>query len=251
MLLHIMATATFLFILFFVFLLYILPSLIAYCRGHKQSPAIILLNIFLGWTIIGWLIALLWSVLARAPRMNSGRRTRRTLTACLVVILLFIGLVFLVSRFLGTFFTFFTSFTPQPQDMSWQLSTHRVYLKQPYAFAELPSDTASGAQSSLYVHCRSGFLNVHIGTNLHGQLPGDDADKPVKARHRIGQGRWVDAEWIVKRGGVTYPRIDFAEFVESLSQENANLVVEFETGTRVQFPVWNGYTEMREHIPCI
>ena len=57
--------------------------------------------------------------------------------------------------------------------------------------------------------------------------------------------------WVAKRGGVTYPDTDFAEFVKSLDQENADLVVEFETGTTVQFPVWKGYAAMREHITCL
>ena len=54
-----------------------------------------------------------------------------------------------------------------------------------------------------------------------------------------------------KRGGVTYPRTDFTDFVKSLDQENADLTVEFSVGTTVQFPVWNGYDKMREHITCV
>jgi Superinfection immunity protein len=42
-------------------LLYFLPTLIALIRGHLSGLAIFLLNLFLGWTLIGWLIALIWS----------------------------------------------------------------------------------------------------------------------------------------------------------------------------------------------
>jgi len=42
-------------------LLYFLPTVIALVRGHLSGFAIFLLNLFFGWTLIGWLIALIWS----------------------------------------------------------------------------------------------------------------------------------------------------------------------------------------------
>ena len=57
-------------------LLYALPSFIAYCRGHQHLLWIILLNFFLGWTIIGWLGAFLWAVLKDEPPVDSKRVTR-------------------------------------------------------------------------------------------------------------------------------------------------------------------------------
>jgi hypothetical protein len=47
-------------------LLYFLPSLIAHNKRH--SGAIILLNLFAGWTIIGWLVALIWACAAEPAR---------------------------------------------------------------------------------------------------------------------------------------------------------------------------------------
>lgn len=44
---------------------YFLPTIVASARGHKNTLAIFLLNLFLGWTLIGWLGALIWSVLAQ------------------------------------------------------------------------------------------------------------------------------------------------------------------------------------------
>jgi Superinfection immunity protein len=38
--------------------LYFLPSLIAVARHTHNSTGIFLLNLFLGWTCIGWIIAL-------------------------------------------------------------------------------------------------------------------------------------------------------------------------------------------------
>jgi hypothetical protein len=42
--------------------LYLLPAWIAWSRKHHQKGPIILVNVLLGWTIIGWLWALVWSV---------------------------------------------------------------------------------------------------------------------------------------------------------------------------------------------
>lgn len=43
------------------FLIYFLPTIVALSRGHLSALAIFLLNLFLGWTLIGWLLALIWS----------------------------------------------------------------------------------------------------------------------------------------------------------------------------------------------
>ena len=42
---------------------YFLPSIIAIARHKKQYVAIFMLNLFTGWTGIGWLSSLIWSVL--------------------------------------------------------------------------------------------------------------------------------------------------------------------------------------------
>ena len=45
-----------------VLVIYFLPVLIALLRHHKNKLAIFLLNLFLGWTVIGWVSSLVWSV---------------------------------------------------------------------------------------------------------------------------------------------------------------------------------------------
>ncbi|MGA7909625.1 MAG: superinfection immunity protein, partial [Candidatus Sulfotelmatobacter sp.] len=45
--------------------LYFLPSIIAW--NKRNSGAIIALNILLGWTFIGWVVALVWSLTADQP----------------------------------------------------------------------------------------------------------------------------------------------------------------------------------------
>lgn len=41
--------------------LYFVPTIVAGKRGHPNGTSIFLLNLFLGWTLIGWLAALIWS----------------------------------------------------------------------------------------------------------------------------------------------------------------------------------------------
>jgi len=40
---------------------YLLPFFIGSCRAHKQAPLISIVNLFLGWTVIGWVAALIWA----------------------------------------------------------------------------------------------------------------------------------------------------------------------------------------------
>ena len=49
-------------ILAVLFLPYFAPTVIALVRSHHQRWAILALNLFLGWTFIGWVIALVWSL---------------------------------------------------------------------------------------------------------------------------------------------------------------------------------------------
>lgn len=42
--------------------LYFLPAIIAAARRTHNSTGILLLNIFLGWTVIGWVFALVLAI---------------------------------------------------------------------------------------------------------------------------------------------------------------------------------------------
>ena len=46
-----------------IFAFYFLPALIAFLRNHKNKLAIFLLNLLLGWTVLGWVGSLVWSVM--------------------------------------------------------------------------------------------------------------------------------------------------------------------------------------------
>jgi len=42
--------------------LYFLPAIIARSRGHMSAGAIFALNLLLGWTALGWIAAIVWSL---------------------------------------------------------------------------------------------------------------------------------------------------------------------------------------------
>jgi hypothetical protein len=50
--------------LFFI-LLYFLPSIIG--KDKKDALGIFLLNLLLGWTLVGWVLALLWACASERP----------------------------------------------------------------------------------------------------------------------------------------------------------------------------------------
>ena len=45
--------------------IYFFPTVIAAVRGHREVFAILVLNTFLGWTYLGWVMALVWASLSK------------------------------------------------------------------------------------------------------------------------------------------------------------------------------------------
>lgn len=41
---------------------YFVPTLVATGRAHHNTAAIVMLNLFLGWTFLGWVAALVWAM---------------------------------------------------------------------------------------------------------------------------------------------------------------------------------------------
>lgn len=42
--------------------LYFVPTFIALFTDHRKAKQIFALNLLLGWTIIGWVVAFIWSL---------------------------------------------------------------------------------------------------------------------------------------------------------------------------------------------
>ena len=56
--------------------IYLIPAIIGFIRKKDNKMAILLLNLFLGWSLIGWVVALVWAVSKdKAPQtiiINNG-----------------------------------------------------------------------------------------------------------------------------------------------------------------------------------
>ena len=50
--------------------LFVLPTVVAFSRRAENTLAIFLLNVFLGWTVVAWIVLLVWALVAR-PRTTS------------------------------------------------------------------------------------------------------------------------------------------------------------------------------------
>ena len=68
-------TAVIIFLGGFFLACYFIPSWIACGRSHHNSAAIVLLNIFCGWTALGWIAALIWSMTAVNPASHPAPQT--------------------------------------------------------------------------------------------------------------------------------------------------------------------------------
>lgn len=66
--------------LFIVLAITFLPVIIAVQRKHNDTILIFLLTFFFGWTFIGWIVALLWSISSNVSIMASKDPVNDTLT---------------------------------------------------------------------------------------------------------------------------------------------------------------------------
>jgi RsiW-degrading membrane proteinase PrsW (M82 family) len=56
----------------FLVCLYLLPAFVAGKRKHKNGAAILVLNLLLGWTVLGWIIALVWACTSNVGSTNNS-----------------------------------------------------------------------------------------------------------------------------------------------------------------------------------
>jgi hypothetical protein len=78
-----------LFLLLILFVPYFLPTIIAVARKKTNVAAIVLVNFLLGWTVVGWIIALVWAVstervdqIASAQAVSIPQPSRRFCPKC-------------------------------------------------------------------------------------------------------------------------------------------------------------------------
>lgn len=64
----------------FVAVIYFIPYVVARERNHENTFGILIFNLFFGWTVVGWFVALVWALSksksgAAAPPLESASKT--------------------------------------------------------------------------------------------------------------------------------------------------------------------------------
>src|SRR5687767_7698753 len=57
-------------------LVYLLPTYEAWCRQHRSLLAIALVNVFLGWSLIGWVVSIVWAHKGSRRNFDADSKTR-------------------------------------------------------------------------------------------------------------------------------------------------------------------------------
>jgi len=57
---------------------YFLPAIIAVKRNHANSTSVFLLNFLLGWTFLGWVVAIVWAFSANTNQAQEPKANPRT-----------------------------------------------------------------------------------------------------------------------------------------------------------------------------
>ena len=55
----------------FGFVMYFIPSIIALAKSKPNTLTIILINFFLGWSLIGWIVALVMALRQEVPPVRA------------------------------------------------------------------------------------------------------------------------------------------------------------------------------------
>lgn len=102
------------------FILYFVPSIVALLRNHQNAAAILVLNSLLGWSFIGWVIALVWSFTAVESGRDTGTRN---------VLAIILGIVGVLSLIVILFVGGIAWFTFHTINNSEAANTARTYLR--------------------------------------------------------------------------------------------------------------------------
>jgi hypothetical protein len=55
-------------VLLIILILYFLPFIVALMRSHRQTASVFVVNLFLGWSLIGWVVALAMAVSSQGEK---------------------------------------------------------------------------------------------------------------------------------------------------------------------------------------
>jgi hypothetical protein len=69
--------AIFILVALFAFAFYFLPSIVALVKRKRNALAIFFLNLFAGWTGVGWLIALIWAAIYENIDSQSNKKSEK------------------------------------------------------------------------------------------------------------------------------------------------------------------------------
>jgi hypothetical protein len=61
----------------FLIIFYIMPFCVAAARAHHSAVPIMVVNLLLGWTVVGWFFAMGWALLGPAQTPQSRARDAR------------------------------------------------------------------------------------------------------------------------------------------------------------------------------
>ncbi|WP_190121988.1 superinfection immunity protein [Streptomyces inusitatus] len=51
-----------------LFIAYFVPTIVAFTRNVPNSGSVLVINLLLGWTLIGWIVALAMAARSQSPR---------------------------------------------------------------------------------------------------------------------------------------------------------------------------------------
>lgn len=66
---------------------YFVPSIVAASRGHNSGGAIFAINLLLGWTLLGWIAALVWAFTGDVAKGGPNPRTHIKCPDCKELVL--------------------------------------------------------------------------------------------------------------------------------------------------------------------
>jgi hypothetical protein len=66
------ATVTLLLLVVLAIMIYMLPTVVAMGRKHRNASAIAALNLLTGWTFLGWVASLVWAITSNVEPSQSA-----------------------------------------------------------------------------------------------------------------------------------------------------------------------------------